>query len=133
MAKAENVEGPMTRLMPVLVVEDSFLVAASLEDALVEAGHPVTVAGSVAEAEAALAGASFAIALLDYMLPDGDSLALARRLGATGCKVAVVSGVDREVVPPDPAIAAHFVKPMDERELIEWVRIMVGEQASWVA
>lgn len=120
----------MTCMMPVLVVEDSFLVAASLEDALVEAGHQVTVASSVAEAEAALAGTSFAVALLDYMLPDGDSLGLARRLGASGCKVAVVSGVDREVVPPDPAISAHFVKPMDERELIEWVKAMAGEGAA---
>jgi len=112
----------MTCILPVLVVEDSFLVAASLEDALIESGHRVTVAASVAEAESALAQGDFAAALLDYMLPDGDSLALARQLHATGCKVAVVSGVDREVVPADGAIAAHFAKPTDESELIEWVQ-----------
>ena len=123
----------MMQMMPVLVVEDSYLVAASLEDALSEAGHLVTVAGTVAEAEAALAASGFAVALLDYMLPDGESLDLARHLSRTGCKVAVVSGVDREVVPADPAIAAHFVKPTDERELIAWVAAIGDELAKRVA
>jgi len=112
--------------MPVLVVEDSYLIAASLEDALVEAGHRVVLAGSVAEAEAAIAAAAasddrFCAALLDYVLPDGDSLALARQLHAAGCKVAVVSGADRDVVPLDGAIAALFSKPTDDREVIAWV------------
>ena len=108
--------------LPVLVVEDSFLIAASLEDALLEAGHTVSLAASVADAEALLATTGFSAALLDFMLPDGDSLDLARRLHANGCKVAVVSGADRDVVPADPAIAAHFAKPLDDRVLVDWVR-----------
>jgi DNA-binding response OmpR family regulator len=119
--------------LPVLVVEDSFLIAASLEDALLEAGHPVTLARSVAEAEAAMADTEFAAALLDYMLPDGDSLSLARQLHASGCKVAVVSGVDREVVPSDGAIAALFDKPTDERDLIAWVGEVTGTPQAKVA
>jgi DNA-binding response OmpR family regulator len=107
--------------LPVLVVEDSFLVAAALEDALQEAGHAVKGAGSVAEAEAYLIETGFKAALLDYMLPDGDSLMLARRLHATGCRVAVVSGLDSDVLPSDPAIAVHFAKPMDDRLLVDWV------------
>lgn len=114
--------------LPVLVVEDSFLVAASLEDALQRAGHSVMLAGSVAEAEAAMADTDFLAALLDYMLPDGDSLALAQQLHAVGCKVAVVSGADRDMVPLDPAIAAHFAKPMDDRVLVEWVTSIVATQ-----
>jgi len=120
-------------LMPVLVVEDSFLVAASLEDALIEAGHRVTLARSVAEAEAAISSGGFSAALLDYMLPDGDSLELARRLHASGCKVAVVSGVDQAVVPADAAIEALFPKPTDERELVDWVGAAVGVAHSRVA
>lgn len=112
--------------LPVLVVEDSFLIAASLEDALLEAGHRVMLAGTVAEAEAHLVDTGFSAALLDYMLPDGDSLHLARRLNAGGCKVAVVSGADRDVVPADPAIAAHFAKPLDDRVLVDWVRANAG-------
>lgn len=119
--------------LPVLVVEDSFLIAASLEDALLEAGHPVTLARTVAEAEAAMADTEFAAALLDYMLPDGDSLSLARQLHASGCKVAVVSGVDREVVPSDGAIAALFDKPTDERDLIAWVGEVTGTPQAKVA
>jgi DNA-binding response OmpR family regulator len=119
--------------MPVLVVEDSFLVAASLEDALIEAGHCVTMARSVAEAEEAMSGSWFSVALLDYVLPDGDSLALARQLHANGCKVAVVSGMDREAVPADRAIAALFPKPTDERELIAWVGEVTGMEQSRVA
>jgi CheY-like chemotaxis protein len=120
----------MSFMLPVLVVEDSFLVAASLEDALIEAGHRVTLAGSVAEAQAAMAGNGFAAALLDYMLPDGNSLGLARALHASGCTVAVVSGVDCELLPPDDAIAAHFAKPMDERLLIDWVGTTLAAKAA---
>lgn len=116
----------MKSTLPVLVVEDSFLIAASLEDALLEAGHPVTLARTVSEAEAAIADTAFAAALLDYVLPDGDSLGLARQLHASGCQVAVVSGVDREAVPSDRATAALFDKPTDERDLIAWVRKVTG-------
>jgi len=111
----------------VLVVEDSFLVAASLEDALQRAGHHVMLAGSVAEAEAAMADTEFLAALLDFMLPDGDSLALAQQLHAVGCKVAMVSGADRDVVPPDPAISARFAKPMDDGVLVDWVDSILGK------
>lgn len=116
--------------LPVLVVEDSFLLAASLEDALLRAGHRVMLAGSVAEAEAAMADTGFFAALLDYMLPDGDSLALAQQLHAGGCKVAVVSGADRDVVPIDPAIAAHFAKPMDDSVLVDWVDSIIATTAA---
>lgn len=88
--------------LPVLVLEDSFLLAASLEDALLEAGHQVLLAGSIAEAQS-------------YMHDTGF------------CAVAVISGADRDVVPADPAIAAHFAKPMDDRELVHWVSSITRE------
>lgn len=112
--------------MPVLVVEDSFLIAASLEDALTQAGHRVIIARSLAEADDAVSDNRFSAALLDYVLPDGNSLELARALHASGCQVAVVSGADREVVPADEAIAMLFAKPTDERELLEWVSRATG-------
>jgi len=111
--------------LPVLVVEDSFLLAASLEDALSEAGLRVLLAGSVAEAEQHMADTGFTAALLDFMLPDGDSLSLARKLHADGCKVAVVSGADSDILPHDPAIAAHFAKPMEDHVLVDWVRSVI--------
>ena len=124
---AANKDAKMLPL-PVLVVEDSFLLAASLEDALLEAGHQVTLAGSLAEAEAVMANTDFHAALLDFMLPDGDSLVLARRLHEKGCSVAVVSGADRDVVPADPAISAHFAKPMDDRVLVDWIASLPSAQ-----
>ncbi|HET9628510.1 MAG TPA: response regulator [Novosphingobium sp.] len=126
-------EDPMKNDMSVLVVEDSFLVAASLEDALVEAGHRVTLARSVGEAEAAMEDGPYSAALLDFILPDGDSLALARRLHASGCKVAVVSGADRDMVPADGAIAALFPKPTDEGELLAWISTVSQPQQSRLA
>jgi len=120
-------------MMSVLILEDSYLIAASLETALIEAGHRVTVAGSLAEAEEAVGSGRFVAALLDYMLPDGDSLALARRLHAGGCKVALVSGIDRAAVPPDGAIAALFAKPTDEDELVAWVGEATGVDRAKVA
>lgn len=113
--------------LPVLVLEDSFLLAASLEDALLEAGHQVLLAGSIAEAQSYMHDTGFRAALLDFMLPDGNSLDLARQLHAEGCAVAVISGADRDVVPADPAIAAHFAKPMDDRELVHWVSSITRE------
>lgn len=107
--------------LPILVVEDSFLVAASLEDALLDAGHKVVLAGSVAEAEAHMLATGFRAALLDFLLQDGNSLGLARKLHADGCSVALISGAGHDVAPHEPAIAARFAKPMDERELVDWV------------
>ncbi len=115
--------------MSVLVVEDSFLLAASLEDALQRAGFEAILAGSVAEAEAAMADNTFRAALLDYMLPDGNSLTLARRLHGDGCAVAIVSGADRDVVPDDPSISAHFSKPMDDRLLVDWITSLAPQIA----
>ena len=115
--------------LPVLVVEDSFLIAAALEETLVEAGLKVKVARSVGEAEAMMSQMPFAAALLDYVLPDGESLPLAQALHAAGCKVAVVSGIDRGSVPDDDAIAMHFPKPMDDREVTAWVRQVTGAGA----
>lgn len=116
--------------LPVLVVEDSFLLAASLENALTEAGLNVRLAGTVAEAEQHMADTGFAAALLDFMLPDGDSLTLARSLHASGCKVAVVSGADRDILPFEPAIDAHFAKPMEDRVLVDWVRTVAAGQGT---
>jgi hypothetical protein len=33
----------------------------------------------------------------------------------------VISGLDSDVLPHDPAIAVVFAKPMDDRLVVEWV------------
>jgi two-component system response regulator AtoC len=63
----------------VLVVDDEELVRWSLNERLREAGHEVIEAGTSAEAlEQAAHGVD--LVLLDYKLPDGDGIAVLRRL-----------------------------------------------------
>lgn len=61
-----------------LIVEDDELIATSLTRALRAAGHRVAVAGTVAEAEAAVDEAD--LVLCDLGLPDGDGLDLIARI-----------------------------------------------------
>ncbi len=61
----------------ILIVEDDELIASSLARALTAAGHSVTVAASIAEADRCLSGAD--LVLCDLGLPDGDGLDLITR------------------------------------------------------
>lgn len=67
-------------LMDILLVEDDAQVSDLLDRLLREAGHTVTLSRTLAEAGAALAGASFDMVVLDWMLPDGDGLELCGEL-----------------------------------------------------
>src|SRR6185295_19910543 len=63
----------------VLVVEDDSLIRWSLSERLRHEGYDVIEAGTAAEA-AEQAANGIDLALLDYRLPDGDGLAVMRRL-----------------------------------------------------
>ena len=70
--------------MRLLVIEDKDRL--SLKSKLGEAGFAVDIAGSAADAEAALELINYDVAILDLGLPDGDGLAVlaaARRRGKT--------------------------------------------------
>jgi two-component system response regulator QseB len=77
-----------------LLVEDDLYSAKSLRLLLTNWGFDVTVAGTVAEATAALA-APFDHMILDLMLPDGDGAQLLRlvREKKLATKVTVTTGV----------------------------------------
>lgn len=105
----------------VLVLEDSVLVAMMIEDELVDRGHAVTSAGSVASARACLAERTFDAALLDLHLPDGHSHDIARLLENAGCAVALVSGADTDAVPPELAHLPSFQKPVPPHVLGDWI------------
>lgn len=66
--------------MNVLVVEDDVSLANLLERVFAEEGYVVSVSASLASADAALATAPFDLVVLDWMLPDGEGLALCARL-----------------------------------------------------
>ena len=105
----------------VLVLEDSILVALALEAALADHGFEAIVAGSLAAAEERIGRVPPVAAVLDLHLPDGNALALARRLNAQGCKVALCSGMDTATVPAGYEFAARFRKPVAADELARWV------------
>ena len=70
--------------MHLLIVEDDRTIAENLYDYLEARGHQCDYAGSIAAASALLARTPFDAMVLDRNLPDGDGLALARRLRAEG-------------------------------------------------
>jgi DNA-binding response OmpR family regulator len=72
--------------MRLLVIEDEDRLSGILKSKLGEAGFAVDIAGSAADAEAALELINYDVAILDLGLPDGDGLAVlaaARRRGKT--------------------------------------------------
>ena len=72
--------------MRLLVIEDEDRLSDILKSKLGDAGFTVDIAGSAADAEAALELVNYDAAVLDLGLPDGDGLtvlAAARRLGKT--------------------------------------------------
>jgi DNA-binding response OmpR family regulator len=76
--------------MNVLVVEDDLQLANLLERVFREEGHSVSLATHLAGAELALATDSFDLVVLDWMLPDGDGLALCAELRERKPPLAVV-------------------------------------------
>ena len=70
--------------MHLLIVEDDRTIAENLYEYLEARGHQCDYADSIAAASALLARSAFDAVVLDRNLPDGDGLALARRLRAEG-------------------------------------------------
>ena len=70
--------------MHLLIIEDDRTIAENLYEYLEARGHQCDYAGSIAAAAALLACTAFDALVLDRNLPDGDGLALARRLRAEG-------------------------------------------------
>ena len=76
--------------MHLLIVEDDRTIAENLYDYLEARGHQCDYADSIAAASALLARSAFDAVVLDRNLPDGDGLALARRLRAEGCATPIL-------------------------------------------
>jgi CheY-like chemotaxis protein len=76
----------------VLVVEDQFLIRLDLLSVLEEHGAIVIPAASVAQGLAALATATFDVAVLDVHLPDGEVFPVAKQLCERGIPIIFHSG-----------------------------------------
>jgi CheY-like chemotaxis protein len=91
----------------VLIVEDSYLLALTLEDMLTEAGAEVVgIAPSVAIALKAMEDHTIDIACLDINLGSETSFPIADALALRGIPFVFVSACEADVVPP-----AHRYRP----------------------
>jgi DNA-binding response OmpR family regulator len=114
----------------VLLVEDSELVAEAMRILFENAGHRLSIAGSVAEALRMGAEDPAGLVLLDLSLPDGNGLSLVEPLRAAGSRifVALTGHDDHETRQRclDAGCTDVLVKPVPARELM-------SKAAEWLA
>ncbi|MHB1005541.1 MAG: response regulator transcription factor [Chloroflexota bacterium] len=77
-----------------LIVDDFSLLAGALAERIALDGYTTTIAGCVAEASDLCAGGGYDLVLVDWSLPDGDGLDVARlvRLYNPGAYIVLMSG-----------------------------------------
>jgi CheY-like chemotaxis protein len=109
----------------VLVVEDEFLVADMLADALEDAGVVVAgVAGSLAEALAMVEGTRPDLAVIDWNLGGDRSDPVARRLIARGVPFVISTGYG--AVAEEFAAIPLISKPYEPASLISALENLAG-------
>ena len=104
----------------VLIIEDEALIALNVESCLQDAGAAVVVANSIALAQSALdEGTPFDVAVVDFLLADGNASTLIQVLSERGIPVVVTTGdeVDRGQPALSKAVAI-LQKPHTESDLI---------------
>jgi DNA-binding response OmpR family regulator len=111
----------------VLVVEDEFLVALSLEEDLREAGCEIIgPIGDLAAATDAARAEKFDIALLDVNLKGEKIFAVADDLKARGVAFVLLSGYGKMDLPPRFHDAPRLAKPYDPQHLLREIERLVG-------
>lgn len=112
----------------ILIVEDSPLLASVMQEAVEAAGWPVVgLAADVAEARRMVAERSFSLALLDLNLQDEISTEVARDLRRKGVPYVIASAYrPQDLLEPDLADAPYLPKPIDQRALVEIVRLLMS-------
>lgn len=115
---------PTPRITPstVLVVDDNDSLVSWMAHVLTERGYVVRTAGTASEGRAA-AAADVDVAVLDYLLPDGDGVALGAALQQHARRPAVVIVSGLELSPADKAVCqsrgfAYLQKPFVDDDLI---------------
>lgn len=109
-----------------LLVEDDSSIALGLEYSLQQEGFDVTLCTGVAQAEQALSGHRFDLAVLDLSLPDGSGYDVCRTIKEQG-DMPVIFLTAREdetsvVLGLDMGADDYIVKPFRLRELVSRIR-----------
>lgn len=115
----------------VLVVEDEFLVALSLEEDLRAAGcHVIGPFGDLATATHAARAEEFDIALLDVNLRGEKIFTVADDLQARGVKFVLLSGYGKMDLPDRFRASPRLAKPYDPRQLLREIERLVSATAT---
>lgn len=115
-----------------LLIDDDVRLTGMVSDYLNAAGFDVTVANSLREGRACLAGGDYALLLLDLMLPDGDGLDLCRELRAQArtrrlpllMLTARGEPMDR-ILGLELGADDYLAKPFEPRELLARVKALL--------
>jgi signal transduction histidine kinase/CheY-like chemotaxis protein/ligand-binding sensor domain-containing protein len=118
--------------VPVLIVEDNASARDALAEALAGAGMKVATASDSADALRELEAAAFAVIVVDRSLPDGDGVALARRIRAHAngaAHVLLLKSAGRPAASTAGeagAVDAVLHKPVDSLDLLRSIAGMLN-------
>jgi DNA-binding response OmpR family regulator len=120
----------------ILLVEDSARVAAVVAAGLRDRSHTVIVAGSVRDADAALARERFDVAVVDVGLPDGSGVSWCRNARKSGCELPILfltarNEIADRVAGLDAGADDYLGKPFSMDELVARVRALARRGPRW--
>jgi two-component system OmpR family response regulator len=115
--------------MRILVVEDNVKLSSFLQRALVEEGYTVDVAPDGESALASLDLTTYALLILDWMLPGIDGLELCRRLRDGGNPIPILmltarAEISARITGLDAGADDYLSKPFDLGELLARTRAL---------
>lgn len=111
----------------ILLLEDEPDIHQLLTHVLIDEGYSVDVASTVAEAWQYLDAQTYALAICDWRLPDGDGLVIAEAAADLGAKTFVMSGYLFQM--PGGRSERHdtLMKPIRPSELVAAVERSIGK------
>ncbi len=124
---AEEEVEPLSKM--ILLVDNDKDCVLSLGKALERFGYQVSPVLSVESAKAEIEIQKPALVISDSNMPDGGGLAVARFIKENGLSshLAILSGKDKEDLVKEFAgcnVAGFFSKPVDIRELVDWIKTL---------
>jgi two-component system, OmpR family, response regulator QseB len=116
--------------MRLLLIEDNDRLSEFLEKALHDSGFTVDRFATLADADAALAGARFDASIIDLGLPDGDGLSLVKAMRARGDQTPVLILTARDALSDrvnglNGGADDYMAKPFAMEELIARVKALL--------